>query len=491
MLAAVLVTAWLVGGATDPPNPRFVPDTGLAVAAPWTDRIQRVEQWLKAVLHHQPGSIDRALNEVSSWPDYDLARLKMDLQALVLLMRKPGSNLYLPSGPRPALQRNTVYTPAGERRLTELACAAGGIVLTDLYCVKQKALDHLDNDLRALAQAAAEGREVGADNYILKRGALLHGDIAMFHDSGLTAADFAPADPSPLTTSPLRYRQRREFQVEMSDGQATGVRGSSAHWGIARMLLDGVRPTRQHKPAPELDDMVRNWYYATAAWMQYHVHYNFDHLEHGVGVFPNDAGILFLAGAEHEIYAGPYMQNVVRTVSLPAGSTIEIMSEKDELRKSEALFRRALIRNPRLVDAHLRLGHVLTLLGRPTEAQPELRQAVMSASSDMTRYFGEVFLARVEESLGELDVAAQGYQRASSLFPTAQSPLVAIAALARRRGDRRATLAATEKVFHLPQDDEEARDPWWIYYIAQDLNADDLIEALQRPFLTSGESNRQ
>ena len=204
-------------------------------------------------------------------------------------------------------------------------------------------------------------------------------------------------------------------------------------------------------------------------------------------LFPNDAGILFLAATEHEVYAGAYMQNVMRTVELPPGSTTGIMSEKDELRKSEALFKRALVANPSLVEAHLRLGHVLMLLGRPNDAQSELRQVVMSSTSDLTRYYCELFLAKVEESLGELDAAARGYERASSLFPNAQSPLVALTALARRRGGRRATIMAAEKVFELPQDDEEAWDPWWTYYISQELNADDLIDDLRRPFLSAGE----
>jgi hypothetical protein len=63
-----------------------------------------------------------------------------------------------------------------------------------------------------------------------------------------------------------------------------------------------------------------------------------------------------------------------------------------------------------------------------------------------------------------------------------------MAALARRRGDRRATLIAAEKLFALPRDEEESRDPWWVYYIAQDLNADDLVDDVRRPFVRAGES---
>ena len=481
MLSAVLVAAWLASGVTEVPAAQSPAPTASTFAPPTADRIQRVELWLKAVLHHQPGSADDAATEVASWSDNVLETLTQDLEMLVLQMRNPKGVLTVPRPgrrPRPSDPRY-FRDPALARRFVDLACAAGGIALTNAECVKRKVIDHLvDEDLQALDLAAAEERGVGADNYVLKRGALLHSDIAMLSEGRI----------SPLPRSPQPYRDGRGVVVDMSDGQATGYRGLPAHWEIARMLLDRVRHTRNdEKPAPGRDEMVRDWYYATAAWMLYHKQYHHGHLDHGVALFPNDASILFLAAAEHENYAGPYVQSVMRTATLPPGATIRVGSEKEELHKSEVLFKRALAANASLVDAHLRLGHVLALLGRPHEAEPELREAVMSATTDLTRYYGELFLARVEESTGDLDAAARDYERASSLFPNAQSPLVGMAALAHRRGDRRATLIAAEKLFALPRDEEESRDPWWVYYIAQDLNADDLVDDVRRPFVSVGE----
>jgi hypothetical protein len=477
VLSTVLVAAWLASGVTEVPAAQSPAPSASTFAPPTADRIQRVELWLKAVLHHQPGSADDAATEVASWSDNVLETLTQDLEMLVRQMRRPNRVLLVP---RPGSRPEARYFsgPALERRFVELACAAGGIASTNAECLKRKVIDHLaDEDLHALDLAAAEERGVGADNYVLKRGALLHSDIAMLSAGRM----------SPLTRSPQPYRDGRGVLVDMSDGQATGYRGLPAHWEIARMLLDRVRHTRNDEPAPGRDEMVRDWYYATAAWMLYHKFYNHGHLDHGVALFPNDASILFLAAAEHENYAGPYVQSVMRTATLPPGATSPIGSEKEELHKSEALFKRALAANASLVEAHLRLGHVLALLGRPHEAAPELRQAIMSATTDVTRYYGELFLARVEESAGDLDAAARGYERASALFPNAQSPLVGMAALAHRRGDRRATLIEAEKLFALPRDEEESRDPWWVYYIAQDLNADDLVDDVRRPFVSAGE----
>jgi hypothetical protein len=492
VLSTVLVAAWLASGVTEVPAAQSPAPTASTFAPPTADRIQRVELWLKAVLHHQPGSADDAATEVASWSDNALETLTQDLEFLVLQMRHPDGVLTVP---RPGRRPGPRYfrDQALARRFVELACAAGGIALVhaaagdaltraNAECVKRKVIDHLDEDLQALDLAAAEARGVGADNYVLKRGALLHSDIAILSE-GRT---------SPLTRPPQPYRDGHGVLVDMSDGQATGYRGRPAHWEIARVLLDRVRHTRNdEKPAPGRDEMVRDWYYATAAWMLYHKRYYQGHLDHGVALFPNDASILFLAAAEHETYAGPYVQSVMRTATLPPGATILVGSEKEELHKSEVLFKRALAANASLVDAHLRLGHVLALLGRPHEAEPELREAIMSATSDLTRYYGELFLARVKESLGDLDPAAPAYERASALFPNAQSPLVGLAALAHRRGDRRATLMAAEKFFALPRDDEKARDPWWIYYIAQDLNADALVDDVRRPFVSAGEPGAQ
>ena len=57
---------------------------------PTDPRYERVEQWLKAVLHHQPGEVDDAGRLVASWSDADVRTLRLDVNVVVQIMRAPG-----------------------------------------------------------------------------------------------------------------------------------------------------------------------------------------------------------------------------------------------------------------------------------------------------------------------------------------------------------------------------------------------------------------
>jgi tetratricopeptide (TPR) repeat protein len=134
-------------------------------------------------------------------------------------------------------------------------------------------------------------------------------------------------------------------------------------------------------------------------------------------------------------------------------------------------------------EAHLRLGRVLGLLGRHAEALAELRQAEPLLTGDELQYYAALFAGAEEEALDRLDAARERYQRASSLFPLAQSPFLALSELAHRRGDRAGAAAAMQKVFELPAAlDGERDDPWWRYHIVQARNAEELLDAVVAPF---------
>jgi hypothetical protein len=98
-------------------------------------------------------------------------------------------------------------------------------------------------------------------------------------------------------------------------------------------------------------------------------------------------------------------------------------------------------------------------------------------------YDGELFLGAAEEALGNYAASRVAFERASTLYPTAQSPLLALSELARRRGDRAGALGALRQVFALPAIESDRIDPWWKYQVAQARNADQLLDDLRRPFL--------
>jgi tetratricopeptide (TPR) repeat protein len=442
------------------------------------DRALRVERWLKASLHHKPGDVDAAVVEIASMPFRDLSTLRTDEAVFIRLMRDPRATLFertyqesapgvpqcvncAPSeGQEPRKIRapeRIYYSDADLHRLTVLACAAAG-TLDARECVNVNAAKEIDDDLRRLAMLASAARDRKDVNYVLRRGALLHGDAAMITSNALGPLDTAGPDV------PVRVR--------IVDGESTAVGAGEFHWDMARQLLDAVRPAR--------DSMVKLWYQATAAWMQQQEQYNSSHLAHARELFPDDDEIFFLSGCERETQAGPALQSAARSVILPTGIAVAILSERDALKDAETFFRRALALNPERTETRVRLGHVLLDRRKPQEAADELRKALSSTADPNLLYFASMFLGAAEEALGHLDEARRPYANASEIYPRAQSPYVALSALARRRGDRPTSIVNIERLFGLPADRD---DPWWGYRTAQEQHADELLAQLRRPFL--------
>jgi hypothetical protein len=421
-------------------------------------RVLRAERWLKAAFSHQPGAKDDAVAEVSLWSDEELRALFVDEGVLAQLMLKP------------ELKRAKVVSIAGRRqppdytewqvhRIHVLACAAGG-KLSDYVCAQQKADVEIDATLTRLAKAAA--REEG---FILKRGALLHGDIAMY------GPEAVPDNSSGLDGGRIR--------VQLQDGESNGFHAAPIHWELARHLLDYV------KPSPT-DTFVQLWYATTAMWMQDLEQHDTAHLKHAREMFPDDPDILFLSGCQMETYAGPAIQSVVRTAVLPTGFSLDVASEGTALRDAEAYFRRALARDPLRRDARIHLGHVLLARGRAQEAADELRQVDTADDPAVNQYFHAMFLGAAEEALARFDQAREAYSRASSVFPGAQSPYLALSALATRRGDRAAALKEAGRLFELPVLTREPSDPWWTYHLWQARAVEEWFDKLYLPF--AGES---
>jgi tetratricopeptide (TPR) repeat protein len=438
-------------------------------------RLDRVEQWLKAILHHEPGMDDQASAQLGAWPNDDLRTLWLDANVVIQMMRNP-------RGVRFSVRQEGQSRPAPvnltrdqNHRLRVLACAAGGVV-TEAPCVALNAASELDPDLRRLGRAVEDAKRHGdRDNYVLRRGALLHTDVALIGRE--SNEPIVPGTPGQL----------QGIRLDVSDGRGMGIAQATLHWEIARQLLDFVIPEAEDRPAPSRDGMVRQWYHATASWRQSRESHDTRHLDLARQLFPNDADILFLSGCQHETYAGSPIQNAVRATVLPTGFKLDIEADRNELRLAEGFFRRALAARPGFGEAHLRLGRVLLLRGRPAEASIELQQAIGSVEDGQLRYYAELFTGAAHEALSQFDAARASYGKAAGLYPAAQSPLLALSALARRRGDRVAAQRALQEVFELPSDGRLEDEPWWSYTVAQARNADALLSELRKPFLKTTE----
>jgi tetratricopeptide (TPR) repeat protein len=436
------------------------------------DRLERLERWLKAAARHAPGEADDELIEVAHWSNLDLRQLWIETNVLAQIMRNPQSDRYLVRAEGQKASTQIRYTTAQLRRLRVLACAAGG-ELVDPDCLAVRAGAELEPDLLRLAALARASRLRGDGNYILRRGALLHTDIAMLPPP----FSFPSPDRSTSNLGPQRWR------IEISDGRQVDLRQSAVHWEIGRMLLDFVGSRSRGAPDPGHDEMVQQWYRATAAWMQLREDHDKLHLERARAIFPADPDILFLSACQHETFAGAPIQTAVQSMVLPTGVTMDVGSARDELRAAEVLFARALEIKPDYAEARARHGRVLALLERHADAITELRRAVAALSETVLLYDAELFLGSEEEALGNRDAARAAYEHAAALAPLAQSPLLALSSLASRVGNRTDALRAMERLFALAADGIDDDDPWWWYFVIQARDAETLLDAVRRPFL--------
>lgn len=412
---------------------------GLAVALPMPRQskqptreepawLSRLQQWLEAVRQHEPGSEDAPALAISTWSGGEAQAVLSDLLELRhLLMKAHAQRQKKPTGPPPVVTFRSW---------------SAGMLETE----------------RLLGISSDEARR-GDINRLMKRGALLHTDIAVLIP--------------PQTIPPFGGGLPQQNVLVARDGRQVGVQGGAVHWDFARTLLGRVTPD------PSRDDVVRLWYRATAAYLE--AHYVFSeavpHLRRARQLFPADADILFDSGCLHETFAAPRVQSVIRSAVVPTSVTTDAVSPQDHLREAERLFRQAVRINPELIQARVRLGRVIGLQGRHDEAAGELRRAIAAIPDALLMYYAEMFLGDEEQALGHRDAAGKCYEHAAALFRSAQSPRLALSQLARRHGDRSGALAAIQPVFALSPHQATRADPWWEYDVVPFRNADDLLTA--------------
>jgi tetratricopeptide (TPR) repeat protein len=409
-----MVRVWLLAAAVAAQLP----------AVPGDPRIERLQQWMTLVEQHHPGTIDVPATIVRWWDRAALSDVRDDLEVVRAFI----------CGPCPNIAGFQAEGRNGERR--------------------PAARKYTGNQLKLLRLIADDIGRRHATNDLLKRGALLHTDVAFR----------APASAGPMDLVDRSPLQRNVLYLD--DGRQLGLNQSVGHLEMAARLLDMVTPNpdRDEKPYPQRDGMVRQWYQAAAAILVKSSSLDLTFFGRALRLFPDDAVVLFMAGALHETLAAPRIQDGVRTARLPTGMSYAIDSERDELREAERLFRRSLLANPARVETRVRLARVLGLLGRPADAVPELRAAAATASEPLLQYLAFLFLGREADALGDLEEAQATYEQATKLYPRAQSPRVALSELLARSGQRRAALAALDAVWRLPPDRDSRDDPMWAYY---------------------------
>jgi hypothetical protein len=450
--------------------------------------LDRLQQWLEALSTHRPGAQDDALERVQSWTADDLRMLWINATALLSLMHEPAwKKIFVTVGGlhegklkpltftiTPSGKPSTIikYSLIQTQRLKVMACAAGG----DTFCPEILLTGTMPPDLDHLADLVRASKHAGDDNFVLRRGAMLHADVAIAAREAvgpLTRSDDVQTGTLPGPD---------QFEFTIFDGSGAGSREVGIHWIIGRMLLDEVVPHGSKKPAPGRDDGVREWYRATAAWMQNVQTHDTQHLDRARDLFPNDPDILFLSGCQREMFAAPRIQAALQSAVLPPHQVLDVASDQKETKRAEEYYRRAIAARPAFAEAELHLGHVLLAHAGYAEAAAHLRRARGALTDPLLQYYAAIMLGDAETHLSRYDAARESFESAASMQQTAQAPLIGLAEMERRRGDLKGTLAALDRVFALPATEPERDDPWWRYYTSQVRDADGLIEALRGSF---------
>jgi tetratricopeptide (TPR) repeat protein len=376
--------------------------------------LDRLLRWLEYVEEHEPGRGDAPAFDLAQWSQTDLESVAAELERLSAFL---------------------------ERTSKDVAARSASLRLYDRQFTRE------------------ELTKIFRGNETLRRGAVLHADIAMFVD----IRGRPPATPSATG------------HVVVQDGrQQGGVQHGSVSWHMGRLLLDALEPDAR------TDAGARLWYQAVSAHLlrEGHLAEARTHLTKARQVFPDDPSLLLDSAYLHQNFASPVIQAAVQEVRAK-GANVAVDPPRTELQRAEGYFRQVLALVPEEVDARLRLGHTLGELGQHAAAETELRRAA-AASLDAGRdYLTALFLGRVAEALGRRDDAVRQYERAAARFPYAQSPRLALSLLARQAGDRARALRELYEATTLPAADGRRIDPWWDYYDVHVEDADALLERMR------------
>ena len=157
---------------------------------------------------------------------------------------------------------------------------------------------------------------------------------------------------------------------------------------------------------------------------------------------------------------------------------MQVGTPLQELALAERDLRRALAIEPGLVEARIRLAHVLSAEGQAPEAVAQARTAVETPLAPFLDYYATMVLGRAEQDIGRHAEARTAFERAARRLPAAQSPRVALSRLALADGrsvDGVAAMIATSG----PEAKRHAGDPWWWDFRLHEPDAKALLTAFR------------
>jgi tetratricopeptide (TPR) repeat protein len=135
-----------------------------------------------------------------------------------------------------------------------------------------------------------------------------------------------------------------------------------------------------------------------------------------------------------------------------------------ELGDAEWDYHAALEGDPHLVEARVRLGRVLLLGRKWTDARRELTRALAEATEPCLQYLANLFLGQAEEGERHFGAAMQAYRSAVARYPDALAASLGLAHALEMNGDATAAWTLARAIVARA---EPRPDPWRMYPYGQ------------------------
>jgi tetratricopeptide (TPR) repeat protein len=184
--------------------------------------------------------------------------------------------------------------------------------------------------------------------------------------------------------------------------------------------------------------------------------------------------------------APPAAPSKMNRLPLRAEFESVLLDEGMNLSEAERYYRDALKLDPGYSEARIRLARVLSLRNRHADALALLQEPVESPEPHV-RFYAALALGVAAEGTQKPGVAREAYERALALFPTAQSPLLALMRLARERPDDDAAKVFAARFALLGPNENGRLDPWWDYFDCHGRNRTQELERLWSLYRTTEE----
>lgn len=326
------------------------------------------------------------------------------------------------------------------------------------------------------AANALKSQEAADDRRFLIRALILHTDLAIVERQAAEQRGTSAMDERAGTGS---------FVLE--DGNATGRRQGSPHWSVAMqaaiILATWRDPEARRRPDagpdPEARRVALAWFHTVNALFLHWAEGTLRYVDTGLRHFPDDAALHLYRGTVHQMYANGRVQQFIGSSAEGRRAENAPQTASVELARAETDLRRALALDPTLVEARIRLAHVVGDLGRTHEAVALAQESLRATLPPFFQTYATLILGRNLTRTGNLDEARAAFDRAATLAPSAQAPRIGQSQVALAAGQPAEGLRALTEFLGAERAGQTDAEEWAIYFRVHDPLATEQLAALR------------